>query len=80
MASGSDHIDHVRTQAPYAALVGLVAILLCYIPAGLGYSSWLLLPLSMILLTAFVFGFGKKAEDPVLENSEDPEFSYNQNT
>jgi len=80
MASGSDHIDHVRTQAPYAALVGLVAILICYIPAGLGYSSWLVLPLSMILLTAFVFGFGRKAEDRIDENTEAPEFSYDQNT
>ncbi|KAF1080125.1 MAG: Na+/H+ antiporter [Candidatus Rifleibacterium amylolyticum] len=79
MASGSDHIDHVRTQAPYAALVGLVAIVFCYIPAGLGFSSWLILPLSMVILAAFIFGFGKKAEAPVAENDDDPEFSYEQN-
>jgi Na+/H+ antiporter NhaC len=80
MASGSDHIDHVKTQMPYAAIVGLVAIVFCYIPAGLGFSSWLLLPLSMLLLTAFIFAFGRKAESPVNEKSEKTEFSYDQNT
>lgn len=62
MASGSDHIDHVKTQAPYAALVGLVAIVFCYIPAGLGVSPFILMPVSMIILTAFLFGLGKKVE------------------
>ncbi len=62
MASGSDHIDHVKTQAPYAAIVGLVSILFCYIPAGLGFSPMLLLPLSMVLLGVFILMFGKKAE------------------
>ena len=36
MASGADHIDHVKTQMPYAVLVALVAITLGYIPAGYG--------------------------------------------
>lgn len=34
MASASDHIDHVRTQLPYALLAGLVAILF-YLMTGL---------------------------------------------
>jgi Na+/H+ antiporter NhaC len=62
MASGADHIDHVRTQAPYSAIVGLCSILFCYIPAGLGISPMFLLPLSMVLLTIFVLTFGKSAE------------------
>lgn len=65
MASGSDHIDHVKTQAPYAAIVGLAAIFLCYIPAGLGFSPMLLLPLSMVALGGFLLMFGKSAEKPV---------------
>jgi Na+/H+ antiporter NhaC len=60
MASGSDHIDHVKTQAPYAALVGLVAILFCYIPAGLGYSPYIIMLCSMLILTAILFGLGRK--------------------
>ncbi len=59
MASGSDHIDHVKTQAPYAAIVGLTAILFCYIPAGLGISPFLLIPFSAILLLGFLLMFGK---------------------
>ncbi|MDN5279300.1 MAG: hypothetical protein PWR01_3265 [Clostridiales bacterium] len=64
MASGSDHIDHVKTQAPYAILVGLTSILLCYIPAGLGVSPMLLIPFSMLILVGFVMMFGKNAERP----------------
>ncbi len=37
MASGSDHIDHVRTQLPYALFIGLLAILCGYLPAGFGW-------------------------------------------
>ncbi|MBU1106772.1 MAG: Na+/H+ antiporter NhaC family protein [Candidatus Riflebacteria bacterium] len=80
MASGSDHIDHVKTQAPYAALVGLIAIIFCYIPAGLGVSPWLIFPGSMLILVAFIFGFGRRAEDPLVKKSTSTEFSYEQNT
>jgi len=33
--SGSDHIDHVKTQLPYAIVVALIAAI-CYILAGIG--------------------------------------------
>ncbi|MDD3147661.1 MAG: Na+/H+ antiporter NhaC family protein, partial [Candidatus Riflebacteria bacterium] len=62
MASGSDHIDHVKTQAPYAAIVGLVAIVCCYIPAGMGVSPFYLIPLSMIILAGFLKYFGRDPE------------------
>jgi Na+/H+ antiporter NhaC len=63
MASASDHIDHVKTQAPYAVLVGLVAILVCYIPAGLGFSPMFLLPLSMVILVIVLYMIGKNSDD-----------------
>lgn len=62
MASGSDHIDHVRTQAPYAAVVALIAILLCYIPAGLGASPFIMIPVSMVVLGGFLLTFGQQPE------------------
>ena len=34
IASGCDHIEHVRTQLPYALLVGSVAIGVGTIPGG----------------------------------------------
>lgn len=38
IASASDHIDHVRTQAPYALLVMAVALVAGYLPAT--YYGW----------------------------------------
>ena len=37
MASACDHIDHVRTQLPYAIVVGLVAMIVGDIPTALGF-------------------------------------------
>ena len=47
-SSGCDHIAHVRTQMPYALTIGGVSILFGTLPAGFGWSSWLLLPAGMI--------------------------------
>ena len=35
MASASDHIDHVRTQLPYALVAGTVALMLYFIAGAL---------------------------------------------
>jgi len=43
MASGCDHIEHVRTQLPYALLVGLVALGVGTLPAGFGVPWWICL-------------------------------------
>jgi len=59
MSSGADHVDHVRTQLPYALTVALVATLFGYLPAGMGLvSPYLSLPACMILLwlTLRIFG------------------------
>jgi Na+/H+ antiporter NhaC len=40
MASGCDHIEHVRTQLPYALSVGVVAIFFGTLPAGFGMPWW----------------------------------------
>ncbi len=57
MASGADHIDHVRTQLPYALTVAGVALAFGYLPAGFGFSPWFSLPagaLFIVLLVRFV--------------------------
>jgi Na+/H+ antiporter NhaC len=41
MASGCDHIEHVRTQLPYALMVGAVAIVMGTLPSGFGMPWWL---------------------------------------
>jgi Na+/H+ antiporter NhaC len=50
MASGCDHIEHVRTQMPYALLVGFVAIAVGSIPVAFGMPWWIALLLGAGLL------------------------------
>ena len=60
-ASGCDHVEHVRTQLPYALLVGAVSIVLGTLPVGFGVSPWLLLPTGTVMLIVAMFVLGKKA-------------------
>ncbi len=41
LGSSVDVVTHVRTQLPYALLVGVVALLFGVIPAGFGWPAWL---------------------------------------
>lgn len=54
IASASDHVDHTRTQAPYAILCGAASLVLGYIPYGFGVPAWLLVPLGLIGLAGFL--------------------------
>ncbi|MFQ5753756.1 MAG: Na+/H+ antiporter NhaC family protein, partial [bacterium] len=60
MASAADHVDHVRTQLPYAILVGIVASLTGYLPNGWGLNTYLSLFLGVMILVGIVFLVGKK--------------------
>jgi Na+/H+ antiporter NhaC len=68
IASASDHVDHVRTQAPYAILIMLSSMLMGYLPCALllhrGWSwlPWASLGVSMAVLTGLVFLFGRRAD------------------
>ena len=60
MTSGADHIDHVRTQMPYALLIAVVAILLGDILSGFGFNPWISLTAGMaVLWVVFRFAGGK---------------------
>ena len=50
LATGCDHMDHVRTQLPYAFLGGTVAVLVGVLPAGFGLPWYLLLPSGAVIL------------------------------
>ncbi len=41
MGTACDHMDHVRTQLPYALLVGVVAMAVGDVPTALGLSPWI---------------------------------------
>jgi len=62
MASGCDHIEHVRTQIPYALVVGLVSILVCSIPVAFGFPWWAGLSTSAVLLLAVLLAVGRKTD------------------
>ena len=63
LASQCDHIDHVRTQLPYALTVGGAALLLGTLPAGFGMPWWAGLLLGGAALAAVIFWIGEPVED-----------------
>ncbi|NLH38444.1 MAG: Na+/H+ antiporter NhaC family protein [Elusimicrobia bacterium] len=60
IGSAMDHLDHVRTQISYAFLVGGFSLIFGYLPTGLGINPYLLNIITLILLTIFLYKFGKK--------------------
>lgn len=59
MASTSDHIDHVRTQLPYALAVAAIAVILGYSLTSLGIPVALVLLVSSAAVFAVVRFLGK---------------------
>jgi Na+/H+ antiporter NhaC len=62
IASGCDHIEHVRTQMPYALLVGIVGIAVGTVPGGYGVSPWLSIVVGIVILVAILHYFGRNAD------------------
>ena len=60
MASGCNHLQHVKTQMPYALTVGAVALLIGVLPTALGLPSWLAFLIAIISLWTIVRFVGKK--------------------
>ena len=60
MASGCDHIEHVRTQMPYATLAAGVAVLIGTIPGGFGVSPMLSILIGVVFLFVVLRYFGRK--------------------
>jgi len=58
-ATGSDHMDHVATQVPYACTVMVVAILCGYLPVAMGLSPFVSIAVGALVLLAIVFGVGR---------------------
>ncbi|MCL4203971.1 MAG: hypothetical protein KJ000_15830 [Pirellulaceae bacterium] len=63
-ASGCNHVEHVRTQIPYALLAGGVAILAGTLPVGFGASPWLMPPLAAAALIIGLCWFGRRVDGP----------------
>ena len=59
IASGCNHVDHVRTQLPYALVVAFVCMLFGDILSAYGYSPYLSFGLIGIILLSVVLIFGR---------------------
>ncbi len=68
LASSCPHIEHVRTQLPYALTTGGVAIFIGTIPASFGISPWILYPLGIIILFIVIRLLGKQVPRYSLDN------------
>ena len=60
LASSCNHLQHVKTQMPYALTVGGVAVLLGVLPTALGLPSWLAFLMGFAVLWLVVRLVGKK--------------------
>jgi Na+/H+ antiporter NhaC len=62
MASGCDHVDHVRTQMPYALVAAGLAAVVGAIPAGMGLSPWISIPAGLTVLWVLIRYLGQRVE------------------
>ncbi|MFC2103667.1 Na+/H+ antiporter NhaC family protein [Bacteroidota bacterium] len=60
MASGCNHVDHVRTQLPYAVVVGIVCMLFGDVLSAFGLSPYISILIISAVLLGIIFLFGKK--------------------
>ena len=63
MASGADHMDHVRTQLPYAIFAGILSIIVGYLPIGFGVSPLIMLPVGVIIIVLSIRFLAPKVEE-----------------
>ena len=62
LASGCDHVEHVRTQLPYAGVVGLVAVVAGSLLVGLGLPWWGGLTAGAVILAIVLRLFGRHSD------------------
>lgn len=63
IASKCNHIDHVRTQLPYAVIVGFICMAAGDIPTAFGFSPYFSLIIIFAALVGVLFIFGKKVPE-----------------
>jgi Na+/H+ antiporter NhaC len=60
MASSCDHIDHVRTQIPYAFLMAVIALMIGIIPVSYGFPYILSMAVAVGISITILLTLGKK--------------------
>ncbi|MFO8058439.1 MAG: Na+/H+ antiporter NhaC family protein [bacterium] len=72
MATSADHVDHVRTQVPYAVLAAVTGIILGDIPTAFGMSPLISIVLGIGAMAVFLYLVGQKVDkksESVLESA-----------
>jgi Na+/H+ antiporter NhaC len=64
LASGCDHIEHVRTQLPYAVVVGTTALLAGSLPVAMGLPWWLGMAAGIVILGVLLHFIGGHSDPP----------------
>jgi Na+/H+ antiporter NhaC len=62
MGAGCNHIDHVKTQMPYALFTAVISVVFGYIPVGLGLPVYIVLPVAIVAVFAGIQILGKKVD------------------
>ncbi|NNC95250.1 MAG: Na+/H+ antiporter NhaC family protein [Chitinophagales bacterium] len=62
LASGCDHIEHVRTQLPYALTVGIISILCGGVLFAIGVSWWIAYIIGIIMIIGVIRYAGKTVD------------------
>lgn len=71
IGSGSDHIDHVNTQIPYAVTAAIVAAVFGFIPGGFGVHPLISIVLGIAALIVVVKLLGKSTQGSVADLGSD---------
>jgi len=67
LATSCDHISHVRTQMPYALIVGAIALFIGIIPGALGVPSYVTIPIGIGVSFGVIHFFGKKSSEKAIQ-------------
>jgi Na+/H+ antiporter NhaC len=62
IATQCDHIEHVKTQMPYAMVVGAVSIISGIMVSVMEMNIWLMYAISISILASVVWYFGRRVE------------------
>ncbi|MDD2634492.1 MAG: Na+/H+ antiporter NhaC family protein [Bacteroidales bacterium] len=65
LASSCNHIQHVKTQLPYAITVAIVALVIGTLPIAYGVSAFVLYPAMIIVAWLIIRFVGKKTEPEI---------------
>ncbi len=65
ISAGCDHIDHVKTQIPYAMTVMVLVSVVGYLATAAGMSGWLFFMMYPLLTFALLICIGRKVPSPL---------------